>query len=305
MTSDMPVTFRTRRRRRRAAILHAFHSPAGSNMRQVLLATACLLAFFAGAARADDTDVQSPDISSHQCDLSTPYNVQVDGGGVWLYRHEGAPKEIFFHDGTLSVDRQVQAISDADARRLRTMEDEARALMPQVADIARGSVDVTFDALTGVMRAMTGSERKARKVDRQRKQALAHIDGSLGKGRWDQDVFGEDFERNVERVVEDMTGSLTRSVLWAVFTGRADKLEARADKLDEQMDGLLEARTAELEQRAQALCTHVVALRGQQDALEYRYRGKPLVMLEPDPSPTPAVAANGDVDHDAIAVDQP
>ena len=274
-------------------------------MRHVLLATACLLAFSVGAARADDGAAQSPKLSSQQCGLSTPYNVQVDGGGVWLYRHDGVPKEIFFHDGTLSVDRQVQAVSDADARRLRAMEDEARALMPQVADIARGSIDITFDALTGVMRAMTGSERKARKVDRHRKQALAQIDGSLGKGRWDQDVFGEDFERNVERVVEDMTGSLTRSVLWAVFTGRAGKLEARADKLDAEMDDLLEARTAELEQRAQGLCTHVVALRGQQDALEYRYRGQPLVMLAPESSPARAVASNGDTGHDAIAVDEP
>ncbi|GAA3912645.1 DUF2884 family protein [Luteimonas lutimaris] len=274
-------------------------------MRHVLLATACLLALSAGAARADDGAVQSPELSSHQCGLSTPYNVQVDGGGVWLYRHDGVPKEIFFHDGTLSVDRQVQAVSDADARRLRTMEDEARALMPQVADVARGSVDITFDALSGVMRAMTGSERKARKVDRHRKQALAQIDGSLGKGRWDQDVFGGDFERNVERVVEDMTGSLTRSVLWAVFTGRAGKLEARADKLDAEMDELLEARTAELERRAQGLCTHVVALRGQQDALEYRYRGEPLVMLEPETPPARSVASNGDTGHDAIAVDEP
>src|SRR5690606_14438074 len=87
--------------------------PAGSNMRHVLLATACLLAFSVGAARADDGAAQSPKLSSQQCGLSTPYNVQVDGGGVWLYRHDGVPKEIFFHDGTLSVDRQVQAVSDA------------------------------------------------------------------------------------------------------------------------------------------------------------------------------------------------
>src|SRR5690606_36190255 len=97
--------------------------PAGSNMRQILLATACLFALSVAAARADDGAVQSPQLSSHQCGLSTPYNVQVDGGGVWLYRHDGVPKEIFFHDGTLSVDRQVQAVSDADARRLRMMED--------------------------------------------------------------------------------------------------------------------------------------------------------------------------------------
>ena len=248
-------------------------------MRRLLLA-ACLSLSAAGMARASDAG--TADLSSRQCGLSTPYNVQVDGGGVWLYRGEGVPKEIFFHDGTLSVDHQVQVVSAADAARLRRMEHQARALMPQVADIARGSVDITFDALAGVMQVMTGSKRKVRKVERRRRDAMAQIDASLGKGRWDQDVFGETFERNVEQVVEDMTGSLTRSALWAVFTGRADELEARADRLDAGMDDMLATRTAALERKAQALCTGVAALREQQDALEYRYHGAPLPMLEPE-----------------------
>lgn len=262
-------------------------------MRHVILAATCLLALAAGAAHADAAP--SPGLSSRQCGLSTPYNVQVDGGGVWLYRRAGTPKEIFFHDGTLSVDRQVQAVSHADAQRLRRMEDGARTLMPQVAGIARGSVDVTFDALAGVMRAMTGSERKARKVDRHRGRALAHIDASLGRGRWDQDGFGETFERDVERVVEDMTGSITRSVLWAVFTGRANRLEARADRLDAELDGMIEARSRDLERQADALCVQVAALREQQDALEYRYRGQPLVLLAPEQAqPSPAKPQHGD-----------
>src|SRR3546814_12683005 len=83
---------------------------------------------------------------------------------------------------------------------------------------------------------MTGSERKARKVERRRADALAHIDDSLGTGRWDQDVFGEVFEANVEQVVQDVAGSVTRSALWAVFTGRGDVLDARADKFEVDMD---------------------------------------------------------------------
>ncbi len=258
-------------------------------MRNLLLAAACLSALATGAARAGGTDKAA--LSSRQCGLSTPYNVQVDGGGVWLYRREGAPQEIFFHDGTLSVDHRVQAVSAADAQRLRRMEDQARALMPQVAGIARESAGITFDALSAVMRTMTGSERKARKVERHREQALASIDASLGKGRWDQDGFGEAFEANVEQVAREMAASLGRSALWAVFTGRADRLEERSDRVDREVDAMVDARTAALERQAQAMCTQVVALRAQQDALEYRYRGAPLVMLEPDESSPPAAPA--------------
>jgi hypothetical protein len=176
----------------------------------------------------------------------------------------------------------VQQVSEADAQRLRWMEDQARALMPQVAGIARESAGITFDALSTVMRAMTGSERKARQVERHRGQALAAIDASLGKGRWDQDGFGASSEANVEQVAREMASSLGRSALWAAFTGRADALDERSDQADREVDAMVEARTAALETRAQALCAQVATLRSEQDALEYRYRGAPLVMLAPE-----------------------
>jgi hypothetical protein len=277
-------------------------SPAAAidAMRHALLAIALLSTLAAGAAGAEDTE-KAPELSSRQCGLSTPYNVQVDGGGVWLYRHDGAPKEIFFHDGTLSVDHQVQVVSDADAQRLRRMEDDARALMPEVAGIARESIGITFDALAGVVRVMTGSERKGRKVERHRDHALEHIDDSLGKGRWDQDVFGEKFEANVEQVVGDIAGGIARSALWAAFTGRADRIEERADRIDAEMDRMVEARSAKLERQAESLCVQVAALREQQDALEYRYRGAPLVMLEPDAAPASVASTHvaGDDDGDS------
>ncbi|MDN5782715.1 MAG: YggN family protein, partial [Luteimonas sp.] len=191
------------------------------------------------------------------------------------------------------------AVSEADAQRLRRMEDDARALMPEVTGIARESVDITFDVLAGVVRAMTESERKARKVERYRARAQEHIDDSLGKGRWDQDVFGEKFEANVEEVMQQVIGSITRSALWAVFTGRSERLEERADRVDLEVDQLVEVRSAALEQHAQALCTQVAILREQQDALEYRYRGAPLVMLEPDAAPAAASTHAGDDDGDA------
>jgi hypothetical protein len=261
------------------AILHHTAAPDSDPMRRLAFAclSACLLA---GAARADDK-VATPELTSHECGLSTPFNVQVDGGGIWLYRESGTPEEIFFHDGVLSVDHKVRAVSDADAQRLREMERNAQVLMPQVAGIARDSIDLTFDALHIVMREMTDSERKGNKVERYRTRALDQIDGSLGKGRWDQDVFGEAFERNVEEFARKMTGSITRSALWAVATGRADALDERSDRVDAEVDRMVDTRTAAIETKAHALCPQVESLRTLQDALEYRYHGAPLVMLAP------------------------
>jgi hypothetical protein len=264
-------------------------------MRHAIAVVACLLLSGAGAAHAGSS--KTPELSSRQCGLSTPYNVQVDGGGVWLYRREGMPREIFFHDGTLSVDHRVQPVSDADAWRLRLMEQDARTLMPEVAGIARESVSLTFDVLAGLVRAMTESERKARKVERHRDDALAHIDDSLGNGRWDQDVFGARFEADVGQVFEQVTGSIARSTLWAAVTGRAERMEARADKVGRDVERLADARASALEHRTGSLCVQVQALHELQDALEYRYHGAPLVMLERDANPdaTTATAVRVDI----------
>ncbi|MET0329557.1 MAG: DUF2884 family protein [Luteimonas sp.] len=249
------------------------------------LAAVVLAGLSWSASAADDS---TPRLSSDQCEISTPYNVLVDTGGVWLYRTEGVPQEIFFHDGTLSVDRKVQAVSDADAARLRRLESGARTLMPQVTGVARESTEIAFDALAGVVEAMTGSARKGRQVERFRSDTLTYIDRTLGTGRWDQDVFGEGFDSRIEAAAEKMTGSLGRSVMWQVFTGRAGRMEARAERMEADLDRRIEARSAALEQQADVLCAQVGTLLALQATLDYRLDGQRLVMLEQTPRTAPA-----------------
>ncbi|WP_202841476.1 DUF2884 family protein [Luteimonas saliphila] len=259
-----------------------------------LLSIVALVALLALPALAR-ADPPKPELSSTRCGLATGYNVLVDGGGVWLYREAGVPKEIFFHDGELSIDRQVQAVSAADAQRLRQLEDESRVLMPQVADLARETVGVTFDSLAAAVEAITGSKRKARRLDDFRKDTLAHVDRTLGTGRWDQDVFGEEFEARVEAAAESMASSIGRSVLWAVFTpGGAERIERRAEKMEAELEQQLEARIAALEARAETMCTQVATMRTLQDALDYRYDGKPLRLLEAAEPPARDDVARGD-----------
>ncbi|MEQ4576816.1 MAG: DUF2884 family protein [Gammaproteobacteria bacterium] len=221
-----------------------------------------------------------PQLSSRQCGFSTSYDVLADTGGIWLHRKQGEPQEIFFHDGRLSVDQQVRQVSEADAQRLRQLEAGARALMPAVADIARETVDIVFDAFAGVVEAMTGSKRKARALDDYRERALAQIDGSLGKGRWDQEVFDERFEANIEQAADAMAGSVVRSALFAVFTGGADRLERRSEAMEKALDQRMEARSRSLEARARTLCGQVEALHALQQSLEFRLDGQPLHLLD-------------------------
>ncbi len=247
-------------------------------MRQFVFAIAIVFVCASGAARADS--VETSVSTSHSCGFNTPYNLQVGDDGVRLYRHDGMPKEVVFHDGSLRVDGKLQKISQIDAQRLRAMEIRTRGLMPAVTDIFRETVNITFDALAQTMRTMTNSKRKARKVERYRTQALDDIDDTLGQGHWDQDAFSEMFEADIEHAAKKMAYSIARSALWAVFTGRAHQLDERAELLDQEMDQLVDARMAALDKQAQALCTRVTALQSLQGALEYRYEGAPLSLLE-------------------------
>jgi hypothetical protein len=247
----------------------------------------CTIALPVLAQDAPDADTHQDahkhvELSSDQCGLSTPFNVLVDSGGVWLYREQGLPKEIFFHGGELSVDRKVRQVSPADAQRLWQMEDQARALMPRVTELAHSVVDLTFDALSSAIEMVTGSARKARKVQAQQTAALKYVDDTLGTGRWDQEVFDEGFERRVESAAEAMAGMMTRSVLWQVVTGRADAIDARAERMDAELDARMDARGQALEAQANALCPQVRSLYALQAALEYRYEGQPLRMIEMD-----------------------
>ncbi len=255
----------------------------------IALCAACALPAFADGGGTGGGHKRAQ-LSSRQCGFGTPYDVLVDSGGVWLRRDQGTPREIFFHGGELSVDRQVRPVGDADAQRLRQLEHGAQQLVPQVAGIARAAADIAFDALSGVVEALTGSRRKARRIEEWRRQTQDYVDATLGRGRWEQALFDEGFEAGIEQAAEQMAGAISRSVLWTVFTGGAGRIEARTERMEQELEARIEARSRTLESQAQSLCAQVRSLYAIQQSLEYRYQGQPLRMLEIDdeaPSTSP------------------
>jgi len=247
-----------------------------------LLLSVCTLSLLGAAASAS----AGPQFSSQQCGFSTPYDVIVDRTGVALTRSAGTPKTVFLHDGRLQVDGVAQTLSSADAQRLRQMEQGAQALMPEVAGIAREVVGITFDAFGGVVEAITGSRSKARKIERHRDAALAHLDRTLGKGQWQKEPFDKAFEADVSAAAEEMAGALTSGVMFAVFTGRADDIEKRTDAMEKDMDRRMDARGKALEARADALCVQVRELDELQLQLDYRLSdGKRLLLLQQTKNP--------------------
>ena len=237
------------------------------------------LALLATLSAAPALAAEGPELRSDQCGIHTDYDVLVDSGGIWLRHGPQAPHEVVFHDGELSLDGAMVTVSAADAARLRQMEAGARQLMPAVTALAHEVSGVTFDALDAAFEAITGKSRN-RQMRAMRGEMQTWIDASLGRGYWEQETFGDGFDAHIEQMAETMAGSMTRSVLWQVFTGRAGAMERRADRLDAEVDRRMEARSQQLEAKAMALCPLVQSLAAAHDALEVRYQGQPLRLLE-------------------------
>ena len=223
-------------------------------------------------------NVKSPRLSSDQCGVDTDYDVLVDGGGIWLRRDTSTLREIVFHDGQLSIDGRMQPVSDADAQRLRALETGVRQLMPAVTGIANESVGISFDALDVVYGAMTGNFN-SRKVRALREDAERFVASTIGRGRWEQELFGDGFDQHVQEAAESLEGSIARGLLWTMLTGGEKRIEKRSERIEAELEPRIEARARVLEQHARSLCTQVLALDRLQSSLDFRYDGQPLRLM--------------------------
>lgn len=243
-------------------------------MRKTLsLLTLAIGVAFGSQAQAHDRLVHV----DHQCSFSTEYDVRVDAAGVAFSRDGGAPSKVFMHDGQLRVDGSPVDVSAADAVRLRDYERSVRALLPEVAGIAREGLDIGFSALTAVATtfAEDGDERSRllARLNRDHAKALSRIDAGLGSGVWTQHDLGDTIGDSVEGAVSELVSTVTAGAVKAALSGdqaRIAALEARADSLDKTIEKEVDARADQLEVRAQALCPKLAALDQLQQQLDFR-----------------------------------
>src|SRR5690606_19017340 len=171
-------------------------------MRSLFLrAGICLLLLLPAAAPAEDERLYSEAIQAN-CNIESDYRLQLDAAGVRLEAEddagEGLPALIAISGGTVRLDGVPQAVSDADAERLRGIEAGVRGMLPDMTAIAREAIAITFDALGGVNAALGGKRSEARRFRQMREDALARVEAMEARGEWSSELFGEEFEAEVE-----------------------------------------------------------------------------------------------------------
>ncbi len=191
------------------------------------------------------------------------------------------------HDGHLRVDGRDVTVSADDAARLRDYEQQVRALLPEVAAVAREGIDIGYAAIRTVMLTFVDNESDRRemidRLDRNRQQALARVDGSLGKGQWKPHELDDVMEQSVQSTASDLAGKVAGSAVTAALSGDQRKvaaLQARADSLDKSIDREVNARSHELDKRVDALCPRLGSLDQLQRQFTFRLSdGSPLRLL--------------------------
>ncbi|GLQ90920.1 DUF2884 family protein [Dyella flagellata] len=223
--------------------------------------------------------VQAGDIHGHHltCSYNSDYDMQVQPQGIAFARSDGHPGDVFMHDGKLRVDGRNVTVSDEDAARLREYEREVRDLLPAVAGIARDGVDIGYSALATVVATLSenGDERTRLLHDLRDRhgEAMHHIDGTLGQGRWKAGDGSDLFGNELQDTVADTVGDITRDVLKDALSGDAGRLaslQARTESLDSTIDKAVDAPAEKLGQRAEALCPRLSHLQQLQQQFQFR-----------------------------------
>jgi murein L,D-transpeptidase YcbB/YkuD len=251
-------------------------------MRHLALALSLFAASAAAPAPAHDMQLHA------SCSVNTDYDVDVRTDGILFTRADGAPREVFMHDGQLQVNGHALAVDPADTARLRQYEAQVRALLPEVAGIARDGVGIGFDALTTVAATFADSQAERARIIRQfaaqREQVLAEVDQGIGRGQWRRHGLDRMMEHNIGDVVSTLVSTVTARAVKAALSGdhsQTAALEARADSLEKSIDRAVKAPAERLEKRADALCPRLVALDQLQHQFTFRLPdGSPLSLLE-------------------------
>lgn len=229
-----------------------------------------------GLALAAPASAHEIHVHHQSCEYSSDYDVQVDASGIRFERDSGTLAKVFIHDGRLQVDGRGIAVSAGDATRLREYENNVRALLPEVAGVAREGVDVGFAAMRAVLMTFAENDSERRqligRLDDNHRRAMAQVEGSLDQGVWKHAAIGRALGDSIQDTVSDLVSKVTASAVKAALSGDQSKvaaLQARADSLDKTIDKEINTRADRLEQHAQALCPRLQSLAQLQQQFQF------------------------------------
>ncbi|MEH6418109.1 DUF2884 family protein [Pseudomonas sp. CGJS7] len=225
------------------------------------------------------------------CEIDSPYELTLNQRSLILTRKSGAPKAIVMRQGRMFVDDRWVALSADDTRRIAEFERGTRAAMPEAQHIGREAADIAFTAL-GEVAAVLGNhpDRTRTHVEKARKQLDARLAHVVTPTHFSGKALGDGIGEALADTLPTVMGELVGGSVTAVFSGDLDRFK-RLDAVDAKIDAAVQPRADALGRRADALCERVRGLDELDNALAYRFAGKPLELVKVEIKPKTQQAA--------------
>ena len=233
--------------------------------RLLAFVTALLLAAVPAAARESR-------VNGTHCDIDSEWSVRMHRRAFVFAREDHKPGEVGLGGGRLFIDGKEVKLSEADRGRMRQLEQEMTALVPELRHIVLEAVDIAFVTLTEVARGLA-SDPKAAIDELQRAQSklraqmeaqpLVALDG---------DAIGRTIEPVMSEFVPQIIGGAMSGALKAAFGGekKAQEFERKMQRMEKELDVKVEARAKTLEPLAEGMCQRMKTIDRLDDELEYR-----------------------------------
>jgi len=214
------------------------------------------------------------------CNVESDYDFALTDKSVIFTRESGTPRSVLMRQGQLFVDDKRVALGAADRDRVIAYERDARGVMPLAQQIGRDAADIAFTTLGEVAAGFSSHPAQTRaKLAQARAQLDARLARSVTSSHFNGDDIGEGIGAAVKDALPSLMGDIVGGAIRAAFSGDAAQLK-RMQNMDKLIEARVEPRAKALERNAQLLCNKMQSLDRIDNALEYRFNGKPLELLE-------------------------
>ncbi len=217
------------------------------------------------------------------CNVESDYDFALTDRSVVFTRESGTPRTILMRQGQLFVDDKWVTLSAADRNRIGAYERDARGVMPLAQQIGRDAADIAFTTLGEVAAGFSRNPAETRsKLAKARTQLDVRLARSVTPTHFNGDDIGEGIGEAVKDALPSLMGDIVGGAIRAAFGGDTAQLK-RMENMDKLIEARVESRAKSLERNAELLCNKMEALDRIDNALEYRFNGQPLKLLEVRP----------------------
>ncbi|GIU41976.1 hypothetical protein TUM3794_24260 [Shewanella colwelliana] len=222
----------------------------------------------AWAHGGDDDNHLSFGSDGHQCEVSLNYDVAVEPKKLTISESK---KEVYRIElGELYIDGKQVSLNNQQQVIVNQYASEVSAQLPEVIDLVHDAVDIASTAVSMALTPLLGDtsgakidEMMASLSDRIDNVAYQHGDKFyLGATESSlEDTFGQEFEQEMEQLVQSSIGSMMMTLGSQMMSGDGDSFEQKMESFAAKMDNVgkdievqLEQQSADLEARADKLC---------------------------------------------------